>query len=99
MRSAREGTVRGIHWTAATSALVLSLAFLALSSTPALAVLGHPVLRTISTGAGSNPQALALDGSNNVYVLEPKPSGSRNSTPRAIQIRSAGPPPTSKATC
>ena len=72
MRSHAKATSAGSTWTAAAATLVLAVALLALTASSAFAALGQPLLRTFSTGAGSNPKAIALDGNGNVYVLEPE---------------------------
>jgi hypothetical protein len=85
VRSHAKAPSVGSIWTAATSALVLSLVFLALSSAPAFAAPGHPVLRAFSTGIGSEPQTIAIDGSDNVYLLE-------SEAQRVVKVDSSGNP-------
>jgi hypothetical protein len=49
---------------------LLAVALLAFSSAPASAAPGRSILRTISTGTGSQPESLATDSDGNLYVLE-----------------------------
>jgi len=72
VRSHAKASFAGSIWTAAAATLILAVAILALTSASAFAALGHPVLSAFSTGDGSQPANIALDGSGNVYVLEPE---------------------------
>jgi hypothetical protein len=71
------------------SVMLLALALLTLASAPASAATSRPLLRTLATGPGSNPQALASDSAGNVYVLE---LGGPGSTPGVAKFDAAGNP-------
>jgi hypothetical protein len=60
----------GSAWIAGAAALILALALLSFSSSSASAAPGHSVLRTFSTGANTDPRAIAADSSGNVYLAE-----------------------------
>ena len=70
MRSHAKAPSAGSVWTASAAALILALAFLAISSSSAFAAVGHSVVRTFSTGPNSTPRAVATDAAGNVYVAE-----------------------------
>jgi hypothetical protein len=52
------------------AAIAVAIAALAFGSAPAGAAVGHPVVRTFSTGPSSDPRALATDAAGNIYVIE-----------------------------
>ena len=70
MRSHAKAPSAGSIWIAGATALILALAFLAISSSPAFAAVGQSVIRTFSTGPGQ-PQRVATDEAGNVYVSKP----------------------------
>lgn len=51
-------------------ALVVAFAALALGTASAGAAVGHPVIRTFSTGPGSEPRGIATDSAGNVYTAD-----------------------------
>jgi len=88
VRSHAKASSAGSIWTVAAAALVLAVVLLALTSSSALAALGHPVLRTISTGAGSNPRAIAPDSADAAFVTAEAP-GISNLSSRNVKATSA----------
>jgi hypothetical protein len=69
VRSHAKAPPRGSVRIAATAA-ILAIALLAMTASSAFAALGHPVVRTFSTGPNTGPTSVAVDGDGNVYVLD-----------------------------
>jgi len=51
-------------------AALVAIASPAIGTATAVAAVGHPVIRTFSTGPNSDPRAVATDGSGNIYVID-----------------------------
>ena len=65
-----EAAVRNFKYAFAIAGIVAVLAALLLGPAAAGAAVGHPVVRTFSTGAGSEPRGITVDASGNVYTAD-----------------------------
>lgn len=51
-------------------AVATAVSFLVFGASLAAAAVGHPVIRTFSTGPGSEPRGIAVDSAGNVYTVD-----------------------------
>jgi hypothetical protein len=69
-RVTRESAAPNLRFVFAIVVALTALACLALGTGSAGAAVGHPVIRTFSTGPNSDPRSVATDTAGNIYVLE-----------------------------